>query len=149
MRCPFCNRVQTVVLESRMAEAGNSIRRRRDCLACKQRFTTYERIEGPVLQVIKKDGRREAFDRVKLLRGVEAAFNKRPVSLDQIEEVVYGVEREFLKSGIREIASRAIGKAVLRRLKKIDRVAWLRFASVYLAFETLDDFGKIIDKELS
>ncbi len=148
MKCPFCDQDQTTVLESRMSDAGNCIRRRRDCLSCKQRFTTYERIEGPVLQVVKKDNRREQFDREKLLRGVKSAFHKRPVALEEIENLVYSVERELLKKNLREIPSRKIGQAVLRRLKKVDRVAWLRFASVYLAFETLADFGEIIDKEL-
>ncbi len=148
MRCPFCDRDQTTVLESRMSEGGNCIRRRRDCLACNKRFTTYERIEGPVLQVVKKDGRREQFDRNKLVEGVRAACSKRPVNSDQIDELVYRVERELMKSSLNEVPSRMIGKSVLRRLKKIDRVAWLRFASVYLAFETLADFGKVIDKEL-
>ncbi len=131
-----------------MSEGGNCIRRRRDCLVCSKRFTTYERIEGPVLQVVKKDGRREQFDRNKLIEGVRAACSKRPVKSDQIDELVYRVERELMKSSLGEVPSRVIGKSVLRRLKKIDRVAWLRFASVYLAFETLADFGKIIDKEL-
>lgn len=146
MKCPFCGHSETAVLESRISEDGNSFRRRRECEKCKKRFTTYERVEGPSLLVIKKDGRRESFDREKLKRGILKACEKRPVSLDLIEEVVGEVERELLRKDTVEIPSKVIGSAVLKRLKKIDKVAWLRFASVYLEFADLADFEKAIEK---
>jgi transcriptional repressor NrdR len=146
MKCPFCTSTETQVLESRAVEDGNSIRRRRECVKCKKRFTTYEKIKGTVLWVVKKDGKREPFDREKLKRGVLRAIQKRPVSLDLVEDVVDQVEREMLRKEKEEVSSRAIGNAVLKRLKKIDKVAWLRFASVYLEFEDLGDFEKTIEK---
>ena len=146
MKCPFCGSPQTAVLESRISEDGNSFRRRRECEKCKKRFTTYERVEGPSLLVIKKDGRRESFDREKLKRGILKACEKRSVSVDLIEEVVEEVERELLRKDTVEIPSKVIGNAVLKRLKKIDKVAWLRFASVYLEFSDLKDFEKAIEK---
>lgn len=149
MKCPFCQSDQTNVLESRQGADGVSVRRRRDCCKCRRRFTTYERVEGPALMVIKKDGRREAFDRQKLATGIYEALRKRPVATADIDELVDAVERECLRKGKSEIPATTIGRAVLRRLKKLDNVAWLRFASVYLAFETLSDFEKVIEKELS
>lgn len=145
MKCPYCNYEQTEVLESRIAEDGSSFRRRRECVKCKKRFTTYERVERTLL-VIKKDGRREAFDREKIKKGILFACHKRPVSAALIEAIVDEVEQELLKKDSAEIPTKVIGNAVLKRLKKIDRVAWLRFASVYLEFENLEDFEKIIDR---
>lgn len=146
MKCPFCKSAQTQVLESRSVEDGRVVRRRRECDKCKKRFTTHERVRGTVLWVIKKDGKRQSFEREKIRRGILRAIEKRPVSLDLVDEVVDQVEREMLRKEKEEIPSRTIGNAVLRRLKKIDKVAWLRFASVYLEFEDLDDFEKAIDK---
>src|SRR3989304_1687817 len=140
MKCPFCASVKTQVLESRVVEEGTSIRRRRECEKCAKRFTTYEKVKGSVLWVIKKDGRREPFDREKLKRGILRAIEKRPVSLELVEDIIEEVEREMLRREKEEISSQAIGKAVLNRLRKIDKVAWLRFASVYLQFEDLVDF---------
>jgi transcriptional repressor NrdR len=146
MNCPFCAGSDTEVLESRVIEDGGGIRRRRECKACGKRFTTFEKVRGTALWVIKKDGRREPFDREKVKRGILRAIEKRPVSLELIDEVVNEVEREMLRREKEEVPSKAIGEAVLKRLKKIDRVAWLRFASVYLEFEDIRDFEKAIDK---
>ena len=146
MFCPFCRSHNTEVLESRVVEEGHSVRRRRECSKCKKRFTTYERVKGTALWVIKKDGRREPFDREKVKRGILRAIEKRPVSLELVEDVVNDVEREMLRSQQEEIPSKTIGQAILKRLKRIDKVAWLRFASVYLQFENLDDFEKAIEK---
>mgnify|MGYP001582757310 CR=1 FL=1 len=144
MKCPFCASDKTQVLESRVVEEGASIRRRRECEKCGKRFTTYEKVKGSVLWVIKKDGRREPFDKEKLKRGILRAIEKRPISLGLVDDIVEAVEREMLKREREEISSQEIGKAVLKRLRKIDKVAWLRFASVYLQFEDLVDFQKAI-----
>lgn len=145
MKCPFCGTAETSVLESRSLEDG-SIRRRRECKKCGKRFTTVEQIKRNFLWVIKKDGRREIFDREKVKRGILRAIEKRPVSLDLVDDIAEQVEMEMLRSDKQEIAARAIGNAVLKRLKKVDKVAWLRFASVYLEFEDLSDFEKLIEK---
>jgi transcriptional repressor NrdR len=144
MKCPFCAGSDTSVLESRSVKEGKGIRRRRECGKCGKRFTTYEEVKGTAIWVIKKDGRREIFDRDKLKRGIIRSLEKRPVSLDLIDDITEQVEREMLKKEKEEVSSRAIGKAILRRLKRIDKVAWLRFASVYLEFEDLEDFAKAI-----
>jgi len=146
MKCPFCNSSDTQVLESRISEDGHAIRRRRECIKCKKRFTTHEIVKKSVLWVIKKDGRREPFEKEKIKRGLLRAIEKRPISLDLVNEIVDQVESEMMKAEKEEITSRTIGQAVLKRLKKIDKVAWLRFASVYLQFEDLEDFEKIINK---
>jgi transcriptional repressor NrdR len=146
MKCPFCAGEDSQVLESRVVEEGQAIRRRRECGKCGKRFTTFEKVRETVLWVIKKNGRREPFDREKLKRGILRAIEKRPVSLDTVDKAAEDVEREMLRKCQEEIASRLIGNAVLKRLKKIDRVAWLRFASVYLEFEDVRDFEKAIDK---
>ncbi|MDO8503923.1 MAG: transcriptional regulator NrdR [bacterium] len=145
MKCPFCGALETSVVESRTADEGSTIRRRRHCEKCDKRFTTYEGVRTSVLWVVKKGGRREPFDREKLKRGILRAIEKRPVSLELIDEVVDEVEREMLRKEREEISSRQIGNTVLRRLRKIDKVAWLRFASVYLEFENLSDFEKAMN----
>ena len=132
------------MLESRLVEDGKEIRRRRECVKCKKRFTTYESVKGSTLWVIKKDGRREPFDKDKVKRGVLRAIEKRPISLDLVSSLIEEVEREMLKKESEEVSSKAIGRAIMMRLKKIDKVAWLRFASVYLEFEDLRDFEKTI-----
>ena len=144
MYCPFCANTESQVLESRVVDGGRGVRRRRECLKCKKRFTTYETVRGNALWVIKKDGRREPYDSEKVKRGILRAIEKRPVSMDLVNEVVRQVEREMLKKEREEVSSREVGKAVLRRLKKIDKVAWLRFTSVYLEFNTLEDFARAI-----
>lgn len=146
MKCPFCGKVDTSVLESRTLESGDAIRRRRECLKCGKRFTTVEQVKGNVLWVIKKDGRREPFDREKIRRGIARAILKRPVTGDTVEEIIDDIEREMLRKENQELPSHLIGNAVLKRLKKIDKVAWLRFASVYLEFEDLNDFVKAAEK---
>ena|SRR3972149_11092295 len=146
MKCPFCNARKTQVLESRVVEEGRAVRRRRECLRCLKRFTTAEHIKGTSIWVIKKDGTREPFDKEKVRRGILRSIEKRPISLELVDRIVHGVEKEVLIRDSQEIPSRWIGKSVLKRLKKIDKVAWLRFASVYLEFERLDDFEKAIGK---
>ena len=147
MKCPFCAGSETEVLESRVVEDGKAIRRRRECSKCKKRFTTFEKVKDVVLWVIKKDGRREPFDKEKVKKGILRALEKRSVSLDLVNEVVDDIEREMLRKESEEVSSRTIGKAVLVRLKKIDKVSWIRFASVYLGFDDLKDFEKMVEKE--
>lgn len=148
MKCPFCNTKETAVLESRASEDGHGLRRRRECGKCKKRFTTYEEVKSSVLWVIKRDGKREPFDKEKVKSGILRSIEKRPVSIDLVNEVADEVEREMLKAEKEEVGSKVIGNAILKRLKRIDKVAWLRFASVYLQFEDLTDFEKLIEKTI-
>jgi transcriptional repressor NrdR len=145
MKCPFCGAAETSVLESRTVEDG-SIRRRRQCGKCGKRFTTVEQVKKSFLWVIKKGGSREIFDKEKIRRGILRAIEKRPVSLDLVDEITDQVEMEMLRGERQEIPTKAIGSAVLKRLRKVDKVAWLRFASVYLEFEDLTDFEKLIER---
>lgn len=147
MKCRFCSHNSTQVLASRVVEDGNATRRRRQCLKCKKRFTTYERPKNTFLWVIKKDKSRQAFDKEKIKRGVLRSIEKRPISIAIVEKVVDQVEREMLRKQSQEVSSKQIGKAVLKRLKKLDKVAWLRFASVYLEFENLKDFKKAVKEK--
>lgn len=140
MRCPWCGHLEDRVVDSREAQDGQATRRRRECLDCGRRFTTYERIEDVLPQVVKKDGRREAFDRAKIVEGVATACQKRPVSAEQIEALVAGVERQLQEMGEREIRTAAIGEAVMLRLRRLDEVAYVRFASVYRAFRDVGEF---------
>ncbi|MBI4557277.1 MAG: transcriptional repressor NrdR [Candidatus Hydrogenedentes bacterium] len=140
MRCPFCNHAEGKVVDSRASKEGDSIRRRRECLKCGRRFTTYERIEEVAQMVIKKDGRREPFDRWKIKSGILKACEKRPVSLEQVEALIDDVERSLFNSTEHEVATEAIGLAVMDRLKKLDEVAYVRFASVYRQFKDLSEF---------
>lgn len=146
MKCPFCKKNESAVLESRTVDDGAVIRRRRECLKCGKRFSTQEKVKEYFLWVIKKDGRREPFDREKVKRGILRAIEKRSVSLELIDEAVDDIEREMLKKDKEEVPSRVIGNMVLKKLKKIDKVAWLRFASVYMEFEDLSDFEKAIER---
>jgi transcriptional repressor NrdR len=146
MKCPFCGKIDSQVLESRTVDDGGAIRRRRECTKCGKRFTTTEKIKGNVLWVIKKDGRREPFDKEKIRRGVLRAILKRPVAPAEVEEIIDDIEREMLRREEPEVSSRTVGNSVLKRLKKIDKVAWLRFASVYLEFTDMGDFEKAINK---
>ena len=146
MKCPFCAHPETCVLESRVADDGLSLRRRRECSKCQKRFTTFERIEGPTMFVIKRDGSRQPFDREKIVKGAIRSFDKRPVSVDLIAELADDVEREVRRKEISEIPTKTIGKMVLRRLKSIDKVAWLRFASVYLELSDVTEFEKLFEK---
>ncbi len=145
MRCPFCGSDKTEVTDKRDVE--NETRRRRECLKCKKRFTTYERLESKNLRVIKKDGTREAFDSEKIKRGIIRACEKRPVSLDKIEQAVKEIENKLIDSNKKEISTEAIGTLVMKSLKKLDEVAYIRFASVYREFKDVADFKKQI-KEL-
>jgi transcriptional repressor NrdR len=146
MRCPHCGTIEDKVVESRTLANGDAVRRRRECISCGYRFTSYERIDETQFMVVKKDGRREPFDRVKLERGVERALEKRPFSQMQIENLVNEIEdaTAILSKGSREIPSTEIGDQVLKRLGAIDKVAYIRFASVYKHFEDLDEFIKEI-----
>lgn len=146
MRCPFCATAETSVLESRVAEDGQSLRRRRECEKCQKRFTTFERVEGPTVFVIKRDGSRQAFDREKIVRGVIKSFDKRPVSIDLINQLADEVEREVRRKEVTEIPAKSIGRMVLKRLKTIDKVAWVRFASVYFELTDLTEFEKLFEK---
>ncbi|HSD21726.1 MAG TPA: transcriptional regulator NrdR [Anaeromyxobacter sp.] len=140
MRCPWCGHLEDRVVDSREAQDGQATRRRRECLGCARRFTTYERIEEILPHVVKKDGRREPFDRKKIIEGVARACQKRPVSAEQIEALVAGVERQVQELGEREIRTVAIGEAVMQRLRRLDEVAYVRFASVYRAFRDVGEF---------
>jgi transcriptional repressor NrdR len=140
MICPTCGDGETRVLESRVSDAGEAIRRRRECLDCHARFTTFERLEQSALWVVKRDGTRQPFERSKLLRGLERACVKRPVALESIEGVVAAVEAGFRSDGLSEVPSEAIGEAALLHLRELDGVAYIRFASVYRSFETPDEF---------
>jgi len=143
MECPYCRSSQTEVVETRVAEDGSNIRRRRTCISCAKRFTTYERIENITLIVKKKDGRREQFDREKLRTGIIKSCEKTDVSLDQINTIVDDVERELKGSETVEIDGKKIGQMVSVRLKKIDKIAYIRFSSVFKRFVDLEDFEEI------
>jgi transcriptional repressor NrdR len=140
VRCPFCHDSENKVIDSRESHEGAVIRRRRECLECKRRFTTYERVEELNPLVVKKDGRREAFDREKMLSGLKKACEKRPVSVDQLEEVVTNIERRLQELGEKEVPSKVLGEEVMRRLPELDEVAYVRFASVYRSFRDIAEF---------
>lgn len=140
MKCPFCGTNDSKVIDSRPAEEGTTIRRRRECLSCKKRFTTYEVVERMPLVVVKRDGSRQSFDKVKLINGMVRACEKRPVTLSQLEAIAESIEQE-LQSGVeREISSADIGEMVMVRLKDVDEVAYVRFASVYRSFKDINSF---------
>ena len=140
MRCPFCKRDDSKVLDSRESAEGTVTRRRRECLSCHKRFTTYERVEELMPLVVKKDGRREPYDREKLISGLQKAVEKRPVSMDQLEALVADVEARVLERGEKEVPSSLIGEEVMRRLRALDQVAYVRFASVYRSFRDIEEF---------
>ncbi len=146
MNCPFCGHRETKVVDSRTTEAGDAIRRRRECLACSKRFTTYERVEEMPLTVIKKDGTREPFDRNKILQGLSRATVKREVPLEVLENLVNEVESELRNEFKYEVPSNEIGEMVLKKLLPIDKVAYIRFASVYREFKDLEEFTKELEK---
>lgn len=140
MRCPFCGHIEDKVVDSREAKDGDSIRRRRECLSCGRRFTSYERIDEIPYMVVKKGGRREIFDRNKILSGLLRACEKRPISVNQLEGIVDEVEKTVQDSPDRELPTTEIGKVIMRRLKALDKVAYVRFASVYPEFEDVSAF---------
>ena len=140
MRCPFCSHIEDKVVDSRESKDGDSIRRRRECLGCGRRFTSYERIDEIPYMVVKKDGKREGWDRNKVLSGLFRASEKRPISTGQLEAIVDEVEKNVQDSLDRELATSEIGKIIMRRLKSLDKVAYVRFASVYLEFADVSEF---------
>jgi transcriptional repressor NrdR len=145
MHCPFCSAVDTRVIDSRLTSEGGQVRRRRECIDCKDRFTTYETAELSFPRVIKSDGSREPFREEKLRAGMLRALEKRPVSSDKIETSINQVKKELLSQGEREIPSRKIGETLMRELQKLDHVAYVRFASVYRRFEDIDEFRQVVD----
>ena len=149
MKCPFCGYTESKVIDSRPAEEGATIRRRRECLACQKRFTTYEIIERLPMVVVKRDGSRESFDRVKLINGMVRACEKRPVSLAQLEKIADEIEQELQGNLEREISTVTIGEMVMDRLKDIDEVAYVRFASVYRSFKDINTFMEELTKLLN
>jgi len=140
MRCPYCSSLDNKVVDSRMGKEGESIRRRRECLKCEGRFTTYERVEEVLPLVIKKDGRREPFDRLKILNGLKKACEKRPVSVEALEKTVADIEKSLQDKGLKEIPSTVIGEEVMDNLHGLDEVAYVRFASVYRSFKDINEF---------
>jgi transcriptional repressor NrdR len=144
MRCPFCSHDDTQVVETRESEEGDAIRRRRRCLGCDKRFTTYERSEISLPAVVKKDGSRVEFDPAKLRASMILALRKRPVSIEQVDSAIERIQEKLLSTGAREIPSARVGELVMRELKRIDKVAYVRFASVYRQFEDVDAFRQLI-----
>ena len=140
MKCPFCDELEDKVVDSRMAKEGEVIRRRRECLGCKRRYTTYERVEEILPVVVKKDGRRESFDRTKILAGLKKACEKRPISTTTIEAVTDRIEKRIQEMGETEIESRIVGEELMKELHQLDQVAYVRFASVYREFKDIDQF---------
>lgn len=149
MKCPFCGHAESKVIDSRPADEGNSIRRRRECLGCNKRFTTYETVERMPLVVVKRDGSRQTFDRIKLINGMVRACEKRPVALQEIEKIADDIELELMGKLDHEISTEQIGNLVMDRLKDIDEVAYVRFASVYRQFKDIDTFMAELTKLLS
>ena len=146
MRCPFCQNADTQVVETRISEDGDFIRRRRQCGGCDKRFTTYERPEVNFPVIVKKDGRRIEYERGKLLGSMNLALRKRPVSTEQVDAAIERIEEKLLNLGAREVASNRLGELVMRELKKLDKVAYVRFASVYRSFEDIDEFKTLVDE---
>lgn len=140
MKCPFCGKINTRVVDSRPGKIEYEVRRRRECQGCSQRFTTYERVEQVPVMIVKKDNRREEFDREKILRGIQKACEKRAISVDQIEEMVASIERDLREGSDREVSSKVVGEKIINALKDVDDVAYVRFASVYREFKDVADF---------
>ena len=147
MKCPFCSHIENRVIDSRLSREGDVTRRRRECARCERRFTTYERVEEILPLVVKKDGRRETYDRLKVIAGLKKACEKRPVSIDTIEETADRIEQFLQNRGEKEVSSSVIGEAVMHQLYDLDKVAYVRFASVYRSFQDLDAFMREL-KEL-
>ena len=144
MRCPFCDHPDTQVVETRESDEGDSIRRRRRCLNCDKRFTTYARIELALPAVVKRNGTRTEFDRRKLRSSMSLALRKRPVSAEAVDAAIHRIEEKLLSLGLREVGSEQIGELVMRELKKLDKIAYVRFASVYRKFEDVDEFAEAV-----
>jgi len=148
MKCPFCANVESKVVDKRESEQGDTTRRRRECLTCEKRFTTYERVEQAQLIVVKKTGEKQQFDREKVLKGLQQACQKRPISTEQLESVVDNIEQELKTQDNVEIPSKKIGELVMKHLKALDKIAYVRFASVYREFTDIGDFEKEVQKLL-
>ena len=146
MNCPFCNHADSKVVDSRPTDEGGSIRRRRECLACQRRFTTYETVEHMAMYVVKRDGTRQAFDKSKILNGLLRACEKRPIPLATLEGVANDVEQLLQNSLEREVSTNIIGETIMKKLREIDQVAYIRFASVYRSFDDIDSFFKEVQK---
>ncbi|MCB1670913.1 MAG: transcriptional regulator NrdR [Gammaproteobacteria bacterium] len=146
MHCPFCNAIDTKVIDSRLVAEGNQVRRRRECLTCNERFTTYEAAELVMPRIIKQNGEREPFDEEKLHSGLLKALEKRPVSIEKVDEAISRIKNKLRSTGEREIQSRSVGEEVMRELRSLDEVAYVRFASVYKSFKSLDEFTREIDE---
>ena len=146
MKCPFCGHLDTQVVETRVSEDNDTIRRRRKCGSCEKRFTTYERAEVSFPVIVKKDGRRVDYDRKKLQASFTLALRKRRVSVDQVDNAIAQIEERLLTSGEREMPTSRMGELVMRELKKLDKVAYIRFASVYRSFEDVDEFKALVDE---
>jgi transcriptional repressor NrdR len=144
VKCPFCQNADTQVIDSRASDEGATIRRRRRCLACEKRFTTYERVELAMPSIIKRGGGRAEYDREKLLGSMQLALRKRPVPREAVDEAISRIEDKLLSSAQREIKSEKIGELVMRELKRLDKVAYIRFASVYRSFEDVDEFAEVV-----
>jgi len=144
MRCPFCDHEDTQVIDSRVSDDGDSVRRRRRCPNCDKRFTTYERVELTMPVVVKKNGSRVEFDRRKLRASLQLALRKRPVAAEQVDATIHRIEEKLMSLGLREVPSERIGELVMRELKKMDKIAYVRFASVYRSFEDVDEFAEAI-----
>ena len=149
MKCPFCTDLDNKVIDSRLSKDGTVVRRRRECISCHRRFTTHERVEDIMPVVIKKDGRREIFDKSKMLSGVQKACSNRPISMDDIENLVDRVERYFQDRGDKEINCTEVGEIIMRELHQLDEVAYVRFASVYRQFKDINDFMTEVKELLS
>jgi len=149
MKCPYCGHEEDKVVDSRSSQEGDAIRRRRECLKCQRRYTTYEHIEGVSLMVVKKDGRRESFDRKKVLSGLVKSCEKRPVSVEKLEDIVDDVERTLQRNFDKEVASVEVGELIMQRLGKLDQVAYVRFASVYREFKDVNQFMKELKQILA
>lgn len=146
MKCPFCSHSDTQVVETRISEDGDFIRRRRQCASCEKRFTTYERPDVNFPAIVKKDGRRIEYERGKLLASMKLALRKRPISIAQVDGAVERIEEKLLNLGLREVASNHIGELVMLELQKLDKIAYVRFASVYRNFEDIDEFKALVDE---
>lgn len=146
MKCPFCGHPETQVVETRVTDEADFIRRRRQCAACEKRFTTYERPEVNFPSIVKKDGRRTEYKRGKIQESMTLALRKRPVSTEQVDSAIERIEEKLLSLGLREVASSRLGELVMRELKKLDKVAYVRFASVYRSFEDIDEFRALVDE---
>jgi len=146
VRCPFCSHLESKVIDSRVSTAGDVIRRRRECESCARRFTSRERVEDVLPVVVKKGGERQPFDREKVMHGVRLACNKRPVAMERIERFIDELERELIEGEAKEVASQEIGERVMKKLRELDEVAYVRFASVYRSFRDIEEFRTELDK---